>query len=112
MSEVFKDSTMKQEFSKRLGEKHPMQETSPGVPCLTPPGAQTLSGNLEETVRGGYPVFQARSDRSLLCGGPSLLMSRSRWVPERCLFPFAEWPLGILADISGELSYTIGDVPD
>jgi hypothetical protein len=54
--------------------------------------------------------FQARSDRSLLCRGPSLLMSRSRWAPERCLFPFAEWPLAIVADIQGELSYTIGDL--
>jgi len=53
--------------------------------------------------------FQARSDRSLLCRGPSLLMSRSRWAPERCLLPFAEWPLGILADTPGAFSYIIGD---
>jgi len=58
MSAAFTDSTMKQALSKRLVEKHPMQETSPGVPCLPPPRTQTLSGNLEGTVRGGYPVFK------------------------------------------------------
>jgi hypothetical protein len=97
MGAALVDSTMKQAPNKPLVEKRPMQETSLGVPWLPPRGTQTLSGNPEETVRGGYPVFQARSYRSLLCRGPSLLMSRSRWVLERRLFPFAEWPLGILA---------------
>jgi hypothetical protein len=55
------------------------------------------------------PEVQARSDRSLLCRDPSLVMNHSAWAPERCIFPFAEWPLGILADIPGAFSYIIGD---
>ena len=107
MSAAVAELTAKQRCANGLGKTTDARHVTQRA-LVAAPAHQGLSGNLQEAIHCGDPRGQVESGPSLLCRDPSLLMNRARWAAERCLFPFGEWPLGILADIQGEISYTIG----